>query len=69
MSSKSQQQTNTRMELPPDAYVSDTKKSLFPLRGNKFNSEGRQEVIEVNQYRMTNFDFGKKIYQFDESGH
>lgn len=56
---------NTRMELPPDAYVTSLKKSMFPRRENKFNSEGKIETIEVNQYRMTNFDFKKKIYQYD----
>lgn len=58
---------NTRMELPPDAYVTSLKKSMFPHRGNKFNSEGQIQTIEVNQYRMTNFDFKKKIYQYDVS--
>ncbi|KAF4967182.1 hypothetical protein FZEAL_10568 [Fusarium zealandicum] len=56
---------NTRMELPPDAYVSETKKDLFTLRGKKFNTEGKPEQMEVNQYRMTKFDFSKKIYQYD----
>ncbi|OAQ99960.1 hypothetical protein LLEC1_05719 [Akanthomyces lecanii] len=56
---------NTRMELPPDAYVSDTQKSLFTLRGSNLNSEGSPAVVEVNQYRMTKFDFSKKIYQYD----
>ncbi|KAJ6782051.1 hypothetical protein PWT90_03869 [Aphanocladium album] len=56
---------NTRMELPPDAYVSDTQKSLFPLRGNNLNTEGSPAVVEINQYRMTKFDFSKKIYQYD----
>ncbi|KAJ4271702.1 Protein argonaute [Fusarium torreyae] len=56
---------NTRMELPPDAYVSETKKDLFTLRNGKFNTEGKPEHIEVNQYRMTKFDFSKKIYQYD----
>lgn len=55
------------MELPPDAYVSETKKDLFTLRGNKLNTEGKPEMIEVNQYRMTKFDFEKKIYQYDVS--
>ncbi|KAK5995627.1 Protein argonaute 1-like protein [Cladobotryum mycophilum] len=56
---------NTRMELPPDAYVTDEKKGLFAMRGNKFNTEGRTELIEVNQLRMTKFNFSKKIYQYD----
>ncbi|OAA73597.1 eukaryotic translation initiation factor 2C 2 [Cordyceps fumosorosea ARSEF 2679] len=56
---------NTRMELPPDAYVSDTQKSMFTLRGNNLNTEGSPAVVEVNQYRMTKFDFSKKIYQYD----
>ncbi|EGX96643.1 eukaryotic translation initiation factor 2C 2 [Cordyceps militaris CM01] len=56
---------NTRMELPPDAYVSDTQKSMFTLRGNNLNTEGSPAVVEVNQYRMTKFDFTKKIYQYD----
>lgn len=63
----SDRKSNTRMELPPDAYVSDTKKSSFALRGNKFNTEGKPDVIEVNQYRMAKFDFSKKIYQYDVS--
>ena len=58
---------NTRMELPPDAYVLDSKKSMFTLRGNKLNTEGSPAVVEVNQYRMTKFDFTKKIYQYDVS--
>lgn len=58
---------NTRMELPPDAYVSDTQKSMFTLRGNNLNTEGSPAVVEVNQYRMTKFDFSKKIYQYDVS--
>ncbi|KAM3550059.1 hypothetical protein MY1884_008443 [Beauveria asiatica] len=56
---------NTRMELPPDAYVSDTQKSLFTLRGSNLNTEGSPAIVEVNQYRMTKFDFSKKIYQYD----
>lgn len=56
---------NTRMELPPDAYVSETKKDLFMMRGNKFNSEGKNAEMMVNQYRMKKFDFSKKIYQYD----
>jgi hypothetical protein len=55
------------MELPPDAYVSETKKDLFTLRNGKFNTEGKPEQIEVNQYRMTKFDFSKKIHQYDVS--
>ncbi|KPM33983.1 Protein argonaute [Neonectria ditissima] len=62
-----QERGNTRMELPPDAYVSETKKDLFTLRGNRVNTEGRPEPVEVNQYRMTKFDFTKKIYQYDVS--
>ncbi|KAF4453519.1 hypothetical protein F53441_3832 [Fusarium austroafricanum] len=60
-------QGNTRMELPPDAYVSETKKDLFTLRKGRFNTEGKPEQIEVNQYRMTKFDFNKKIHQYDVS--
>ncbi|KND92077.1 Protein argonaute [Tolypocladium ophioglossoides CBS 100239] len=56
---------NTRMELPPDAYLADTEKSRFTLRGNKFNTEGKPAMVEVNQYRMKTFDFTKKIYQYD----
>lgn len=56
---------NTRMELPPDAYVTDTQKSKFTLRGNKFNTEGKPATVQVNQYRMKTFDFTKKIYQYD----
>jgi hypothetical protein len=55
------------MELPPDAYISETKKDMFTLRNNRFNTEGKPEQIEVNQYRMTKFDFSKKIYQYDVS--
>jgi eukaryotic translation initiation factor 2C len=59
---------NTRMELPPDAYLSnEDRKDVFAIRGNKFNTEGRAEKVEVNQFRMTKFDFGKKIYQYDVS--
>jgi eukaryotic translation initiation factor 2C len=57
------------MELPPDAYISETKKDMFTLREGRFNNEGRSEFIEVNQYRMTKFDFNKKIYQYDVSIH
>ncbi|KAF5020355.1 hypothetical protein F66182_7627 [Fusarium sp. NRRL 66182] len=60
-----QDKGNTRMELPPDAYVSETKKDLFTLRNGRFNTEGKPEPIEVNQYRMTKFDFSKKIHQYD----
>lgn len=57
------------MELPPDAYVSETKKDMFILRGNKFNTEGKPADMLVNQYRMKKFDFTKKIYQYDVSVH
>ncbi|RDA87368.1 hypothetical protein CP532_6980 [Ophiocordyceps camponoti-leonardi (nom. inval.)] len=60
-------QGNTRMELPADAYVADTQKSIFALRGNKLNTEGKPITIEVNQIRMKSFDFSKKIYQYDVS--
>lgn len=66
---KQQDQGNTRMELPPDAYISETKKDMFTLRKGRFNTEGKPEQIEVNQYRMTKFDFSKKIYQYDVSIH
>ncbi|KAM0239003.1 hypothetical protein ACHAP5_008441 [Fusarium lateritium] len=62
---KQEDQGNTRMELPPDAYVMESRKDLFTLRNNRFNTEGKAEMIEVNQYRMTKFDFSKKIYQYD----
>lgn len=55
------------MELPPDAYVSETKKDLFTLRGKNYNTEGTMTKIEVNQYRMTKFDFKKDIFQYDVS--
>ncbi|QPH10460.1 hypothetical protein C2857_001778 [Epichloe festucae Fl1] len=38
---------NTRMELPPDAYVLDAQKDMFALRGNKFNTEGSKAIVEV----------------------
>lgn len=61
---------NTRMELPADAYVTnEAQKDVFAIRGNKFNTEGRLEMVEVNQFRMTKFDFNKKIYQYDVSCH
>ncbi|PFH62907.1 hypothetical protein XA68_11226 [Ophiocordyceps unilateralis] len=62
---KKPEKGNTRMELPADAYVAETQKSLFALRGNKLNTEGKPTMIEVNQYRMKSFDFSKKIYQYD----
>ncbi|CAM1504240.1 Fc.00g018310.m01.CDS01 [Cosmosporella sp. VM-42] len=62
---KKEEKGNTRMELPPDAYVSETRKDAFTLRGNKLNTEGQATQVEVNQYRMTKFDFSKKIYQYD----
>lgn len=55
------------MELPPDAYVSETKKDMFTLRGKNYNTEGTVAKIEVNQYRMTKFDFKKPIHQYDVS--
>ncbi|KAG6027619.1 hypothetical protein E4U41_000880 [Claviceps citrina] len=61
----SQSKGNTRMELPPDAYVLDDQKEIFALRGNKFNTEGSKIIVEVNQYRMTKFNFAMKIYQYD----
>lgn len=60
---------NTRMELPPDAYVPETSKSIFAMRGNKYNSEGKPTKIDVNQYRMTKFNAAMKIYQYDVSHH
>lgn len=64
---KKQDKGNTRMELPADAYVSDTQKSMFALRGNKLNTEGKPAIVDVNQYRMVNFNFKKTIYQYDVS--
>lgn len=56
------------MELPPDAYISnEDHKDVFATRGNKLNTEGRMEKVEVNQFRMTKFDFNKRIYQYDVS--
>ncbi|KAJ6441216.1 eukaryotic translation initiation factor 2c [Purpureocillium lavendulum] len=62
---KAEDKGNTRVELPPDAYLSSTAKSEFTLRGTKYNTEGKPAQIEVNQYRMKSFDFTKKIYQYD----
>lgn len=57
--------TNTRVELPADAYQADTSKHIFPLRGNNLNTEGSLTRVVVNQYRMKSFNFDKKIYQYD----
>ena len=67
LSDKSREKGNTRMELPPDAYATDSTKEMFPVRGNKLNTQGRSEMIEVNQYRLKSFDFKKNIYQYDVS--
>ncbi|KAG6053290.1 hypothetical protein E4U32_007725, partial [Claviceps aff. humidiphila group G2b] len=59
-------QGNTRMELPSDAYILDN--DTFALRGNnanKYNTEGSKAIVEVNQYRMTKFDYSKDIHQYD----
>ncbi|KAG6012482.1 hypothetical protein E4U43_007782 [Claviceps pusilla] len=66
-STTQQDKGNTRMELPPDAYVLDAQKDIFALRGNKYNTDGSKAIVEVNQYRMTKFDFAKKIFQYDVS--
>lgn len=58
---------NTRMELPPDAYLLGENKDIFALRNNRFNSEGGKALVSVNQFRMTGFDFNKKVYQYDVS--
>jgi eukaryotic translation initiation factor 2C len=59
---------NTRMELPADAFLdNEDQKDVFAVRGKNLNTEGRPEMIEVNQLRMTKFDFSKKIYQYDVS--
>lgn len=55
------------MELPPDAYVSDTQKSRFALRGGKFNTEGKPAQIAVNQYRLKSLNYDGKIHQYDVS--
>ncbi|CAG9941306.1 unnamed protein product [Clonostachys rosea f. rosea IK726] len=60
-----QKSGNTRMELPPDAYVSDTQKSRFALRGTKFNTEGKPAQIAVNQYRLKSLNYDGKIHQYD----
>ncbi|KAG6264982.1 hypothetical protein E4U47_006588 [Claviceps purpurea] len=60
-----QDKGNTRMELPPDAYILDDQKDKFALRGNKYNTEKNKAIVEVNQYRMTKFDFSKDIHQYD----
>ncbi|KAG6045228.1 hypothetical protein E4U39_002591 [Claviceps sp. Clav50 group G5] len=60
-----QDKGNTRMELPPDAYILDDQKDIFSLRGNKYNTEGSKAMVEVNQYRMTKFDYSKDIHQYD----
>uniref|UniRef100_A0A8H7NIM4 Uncharacterized protein n=1 Tax=Bionectria ochroleuca TaxID=29856 RepID=A0A8H7NIM4_BIOOC len=62
-----QKSGNTRMELPPDAYVSDTQKSRFALRGTKFNTEGKPAQIAVNQYRLKSLNYDGKIHQYDVS--
>ncbi|KAG6103770.1 hypothetical protein E4U14_006116 [Claviceps sp. LM454 group G7] len=62
-----QNEGNTRMELPPDAYILHRKKDTFALRGNKYNTEGSKAIVEVNQYQMTKFDYNlnKNIHQYD----
>ncbi|KAF4126056.1 eukaryotic translation initiation factor 2C [Geosmithia morbida] len=57
--------SNTRMELPPEAYVLGGGKSPFALRNNKFNTEGTSDMVYVNQYRVKKVDFTKKVYQYD----
>ncbi|KAL6893135.1 Piwi domain-containing protein [Trichoderma longibrachiatum] len=57
---------NTRMELPADAFLdNEDQKDVFAVRGKNLNTEGRPEMVEVNQLRMTKFDFSKRIYQYD----
>ncbi|KAI6777942.1 eukaryotic translation initiation factor 2C [Emericellopsis cladophorae] len=56
--------TNTRIELGPEAYISGNA-DKFTERGQKYNTEGVQDMVGSNQYRMKTFDFSKKIYQYD----
>ena len=58
--------TNTRIELGPEAYTSGNA-DKFTERGQKYNTEGVQDMVGSNQYRMKTFDFSKKIYQYDVS--
>ena len=55
------------MELPPDAYLAGQNQDAFALRGDKFNTEGSNAMVQVNQYRMKKFNFSKKIQQYDVS--
>lgn len=64
---KTQEKANTRMELPCDAFVSETNKDMFTLRNGRFNTEGTVAKIEVNQLRMTQFNTKMSIYQYDVS--
>ena len=40
---------------------------MFTFRGNKLNMEGQPAYVEINQYRITELEFSKKIYQYDVS--
>lgn len=58
---------NTRMELPPEAYLLDKGKDAFCLRGQKYNTEGTQDLVHTNSIRITKVNLDKKIHQFDVS--
>lgn len=58
---------NTRMELPPEAYLTTQGKDVFCLRGQKVNTEGAPDMIHTNSIRVTKVNLSKKIYQFDVS--
>ncbi|KAL2072104.1 hypothetical protein VTL71DRAFT_11447 [Oculimacula yallundae] len=60
--------TNTRIELPPDAYKLNGPEYDFPnelpLRKGVFNTTGKAVNIQVNQYRITDW-FKGDIQQYD----
>lgn len=52
-----------RVELPADAYALD-RPDFFLSRPKKFNESGQAANIEVNQYKVTSFDFSKTVHQY-----
>lgn len=59
---------NARIELPLDACASETKKDIFISHGSEYNNfECTIRKVEVNECRMTKFDFKKDINWYDLS--
>ncbi|KAL5606798.1 hypothetical protein BROUX41_003178 [Berkeleyomyces rouxiae] len=58
---------NTRLDLPAEAYLDATSSIVYPRRPG-YNTAGQDINVDINQFRIMDFDKSIKVWQYDISG-